>query len=212
LQSVAVFNQNYRDYDQWFDHNPDILKAEVRALRSLLRNTGSWLEVGAGTGRFTSQLKIPYAVEPSFNMAGLARSRGIHLCQAFGESLPFPTGIFDYIVLVTVLCFVEKPRLVLDECRRVLRDRGCLLIGMIDPNSQLGAEYEARKNEDVFYRVASFLTLDQIHSILRETRFEVLECVQTLLDIPYQTIGWEGLKNGSGDGAFVGLLARNLRA
>ncbi|MGD8760416.1 MAG: class I SAM-dependent methyltransferase [Anaerolineales bacterium] len=212
MSSVPIFNQNYLDYDRWFDLNPDVLKAEARLLRTLLPDEGRGIEVGAGTGRFTSELRIPYAVEPSFNMAGLARSRGVQVCQAFGESLPFPSGFFDYAVLVTVLCFVHKPRLVINECRRVVRDRGCLLVGMLDPKSELGALYEAKKNEDVFYRVASFHALDQIQSILREARFELLECAQTVLGIPYQTSGWEGLKTGSGEGAFVGLLARKLEA
>jgi hypothetical protein len=83
---------------------------------------------------------------------------------------------------------------------------------MIDPQSRLGAVYEARKATDVFYRVASFHSVGHTLSILRHAGFEITNRAQTILGMPYQTPGWEDVKAGYGNGAFVGLLATKLDA
>jgi ubiquinone/menaquinone biosynthesis C-methylase UbiE len=212
MSSVTVFDQNYLQYDTWFDENAPVFEAEIRALRGLLPTGGTALEVGAGTGRFAVALGIPHAVEPSHNMARVAKSRGIAVCRALGESLPYPSEIFDSALLITVLCFVQDQGPLISECCRVTKSQGQLLIAMIDPHSQLGAIYESRKATDVFYRVASFHSIDQTISLLHNAGLEVTNCAQTIMGMPYHTPGWDETRSGFGEGAFVGLLARKLDA
>jgi len=212
MSTVTIFDHNYVHYDRWFEENASVYQAEVRALKALLPKGGTALEVGAGTGRFAVALELLFAVEPSRNMASVARSRGVAVCQAFGEALPYPRQSFDWILMATVLCFVDNEKAILAECHRVTRPQGHLLIGMIDPQSQLGAIYEARKSTDAFYSVASFHSVEHTTHLLKDGGFEVEDCAQTILGMPYQTPGWDDVRSGYGSGAFVGLLARKLDA
>jgi SAM-dependent methyltransferase len=208
MSSVPCFDHNYLEYDSWFEENAAIYRAEVRVLGALLPNSGKIIEIGVGTGRFAALLKVPFGVEPSRNMALLARSRGIAVCQAFGELLPFPGESFDCVVLVTVLCFIEEERPFIKECRRLIRPRGHLLIGMIDPQSHLGAVYEACKSDDIFYRFASFRSVEHMVSLVKDSGFEIVDSRQTILGMPHQASEWDDIRDGYGAGAFVGLLAR----
>ena len=144
----------------------------------------------------------------SLNMALVARSRGVCVCQALGESLPYPSAAFDSVSLITVLCFVENSRAIIDECRRVLRPGGHLLIGMIDKDSPLGALYESRKAADVFYGAASLHSVENMISLVENAGLRILRCVQTLIGLPYETPGWDDLRTGFGEGASVAMLAR----
>lgn len=212
MSSVPLFNRNYLEYDSWFEKNAAILQAEIRVLEALLPGGGEILEVGAGTGRFAVALGATYAVEPSRNMARVVKSRGCTVCQALGERLPFERERFDCVVLITVLCFVDNERPIIAECWRVIKRQGHLLIGMIDAQSQLGAVYEARKSSDTFYGAASFHSVEHTVSLVKAAGFEIAASRQTILGMPYQTPGWDDLRDKWGDGAFVGLLARKEEA
>ncbi len=140
-----MFDQPHLGYDRWSDENREVFKAEVRALRALPPTRAAALGVGAGTGRFAVAHSIAYTVEPSRNMALVAKSRGIHACQALGESLPYPRVAFDTVSLTPLFGFVEDSRAGIHECGRVLRPGAHLLIGMIDKHDPLGALHESLK-------------------------------------------------------------------
>lgn len=128
-------------------------------------------------------------------MALVAKSRGVCVCQALGESLPYPSAAFDSVSLITVLCFVENRRAIIDECRRVLKAGGYLLIGMIDKHSPLGALYESRKASDVFYRAASLLSVENMISLVEDSGLQAVLHMQTLIGMPFETPGWHDLEN-----------------
>jgi ubiquinone/menaquinone biosynthesis C-methylase UbiE len=155
---------------------------------------------------------VKYAVEPSRNMALIAKSRGILVSQALGAALPYKSATFDCVLLVTVLCFVDDARALLRDCWRVLSPTGHLLIAEIDNNSPLGKIYQDRKATDVFYSLASFHSIDHTISELTEARFRLLGCTQTLFGIPPTSPNWDNLKTGFGEGAFVVIIARKLDA
>ena len=62
----------------------------------------------------------------SFNF----NTRGVHLVAAMGETLPFPSGAFDVVIIGNVLDHVNMPGLTLDEVHRVLKPSGELLVWM----------------------------------------------------------------------------------
>jgi ubiquinone/menaquinone biosynthesis C-methylase UbiE len=78
-------------------------------------------------------------------MAELARRRGIRAAQALGERLPFRSGEFDYLLLVTVICFVESPQKQLREARRVLRYGGRAIVAFIGRERDVSAGSTSHK-------------------------------------------------------------------
>lgn len=147
MSVVTVFEQHAEQYDRWFDAHEPVYQAEVAALRKFIPEGGLSLEVGIGTGRFAVPLAIRYGIDPSHRMLQLARRRGVQVCQAVGEQLPFRDGQFDIVLLVTVICFVDDVSTLLRELRRVLKSGGQLIIGFINRNSKLGRLYESRRDQ-----------------------------------------------------------------
>jgi ubiquinone/menaquinone biosynthesis C-methylase UbiE len=166
--NIRIFEQHARDYDAWFEIHVCAYESEVMAVRSLLPRSGRGLEVGVGTECFAVPLGITVGVEPSHAMASIARKRGIEVYEASAEELPFDNESFDFVVMVTTICFLRNPRHALQEAGRVLKLRGHIIIGMIDKDSSLGKVYEAKKGESTFYQYAHFYSVAQVIKWLRE--------------------------------------------
>jgi len=205
---VTVFDQHAEQYDRWFDEHERIYLAEVTALQRFVSCGGFCVEVGVGTGRFAARLDIKYGVEPSRQMARIAGRRGIAVCQALGEYLPFRDARLDGVVLVTVICFVDDVPTLLREFRQVLKPRGRLIIGFIDRHSALGRAYETRKDTSTFYREARFYTADEVAEMVRQAGFVNLAFCQTLMGLDLDDPDACKVREGHGEGAFVVLSAR----
>ncbi len=205
--AIAAFDQHAAAYDRWFDENEPLYQAEVAAVRRLLPTAGRGVEIGVGTGRFAAPLGLCLGVEPAWGMAQIARNRGLAVCQAVGERLPFPDGRFDFALLVTVICFVaDVPRL-LREVARVLRPAGRLVLAFIDRRSPLGQIYEAHKAEDPFFRHARFYAAEEVAAMVRQAGFAPQRCCQTVLGLPSESPRAAEVRDGYGEGAFVVLSA-----
>ena len=124
MPKVDVFEENSAAYEAWFDLNPFAYQSELRAIKELLPEKGRGVEIGVGSGQFAKPLGIEIGIEPSFKMAELARSKGIHVIDAVAESLPFDDHEFDFVLLVTTICFVDDPVLAFKEIRRILKPGG----------------------------------------------------------------------------------------
>ncbi len=102
---------------------------------------GYGMEIGVGTGRFAEPLGIKTGVEPSKRMREIAQRRGIQVLYGVAEELPFEDFRFDFVLMVTTVCFVDDIGKALLEAHRVLSDGGFLIIGFIDRNSIMGKIY-----------------------------------------------------------------------
>lgn len=208
---VTVFEQHAQEYDAWFDAHAAVYQAELAALQKFISGEGLSLEVGVGTGRFAVPLGIRFGIDPSRRMLQLARQRGLRVCQAFGEQLPFRDGQLDVVLLVTVICFVDDVPTLLRELSRVLKPEGQLIVGFINRNSELGRLYESRKQTSAFYRDARFYPVEKVVAWVKEAGFATIQLCQTLFGGPreFSTRGLEG-REGSHNGAFVVLNARKV--
>lgn len=132
MVKTEAFEKNVDRYEQWFHEHSLAYVSELKAVQALLPKSGEGLEVGVGTGRFAAPLKIMHGVEPAAAMAAFARRRGVEVTEGTAEKLPFGDGRFDYVLMVTLLCFLDDPAAALKEARRVLKPGGVLLVGLID--------------------------------------------------------------------------------
>lgn len=201
--TTNAFDKSAQVYDQWFETHAFAYDSELIAARECLPGSGLGIEIGVGTGRFSSPLSIPIGVEPSESMAAIARSRGIAVHVARAEALPFESGHFDFALMITTLCFVENPLVALSEAYRILKPNGILILGIIDRETKLGRAYESRKRSSAFYRDATFYSTAQALALLRRARFDVTDIRQTIFSNPDTMNAVDPVLDGYGKGAFV---------
>ena len=198
-----TFEEHAQEYDDWFVRHEMVYRAELAAVKSLMPKSGQGLEIGVGTGRFAGPLGIRIGVEPAQAMAEMAQTRGIYPVRSDAEALPVAAASFDFVLMVTVLCFLQNPLQALVEATRVLKPRGRLIIGMIDPDSPLGRSYEANKGKSKFYRQARFHPVSQVLKWLEDLGYQnPLTCQTIFQNLPAIT-GPEPVRAGYGTGAFV---------
>ncbi|HPT18489.1 MAG TPA: class I SAM-dependent methyltransferase [Methanothrix sp.] len=212
MKNIKIFEEHAVEYDEWFDDNPAAYQSEVLALRNIIPAEGTGLEVGIGTGRFAEPLGIRTGVEPARAMAEIARKRGIDVHEARAEALPFQDESFDFLLMVTTICFLEEPLQALAEAKRVLKPGGAIIIGMIDRNSPLGKDYERRKATSKFYKYARILSVDQVMGWLESLDFDHTATRQTLFKSSKDMRAAEPFEEGHGRGAFVAIAAKKKRA
>ena len=174
---MAVLNVNPVDYDAWYDRHPDIYRAELEALAFFTRDyRNPMLEVGVGTGRFAAPLGVKYGIDPHGGMLSLAAGRGVEVVRGVGEMLPFKDAVFNMVLMVATLSFVDNPGLVLREVRRVLVPGGGLVLAFIPRDSCFGRRYSEK------FKGARFHSFGEVLSLLERTSFEVRGVKSTVVD------------------------------
>ncbi|MDY0212265.1 MAG: methyltransferase domain-containing protein [Desulfuromonadaceae bacterium] len=200
MPKTESFERYSAAYDEWFEKNHALYAAELEVVRQLLPMAeADGVEVGVGSGRFAAPLGIKTGVEPSEKMADLARKRGVRVYIGTAEDLPFPDNSFDFVLMVTTLCFVDDVAQSFREAFRVLRPDGCMVIGFVDKQSPLGKRYAQHREKSKFYRDASFYTAPEVLKYLGEAGFKATEIKQTLISEVEPQI----ILSGFGKGAFV---------
>ena len=159
MPKISPFEKYAEKYDEWFIENRWVYEAELRAVKAMLPAGGCGMEIGVGTGRFAESLGIKTGVEPSKRMKEIAQRRGIKVLDGVAEKLPFDDGQFDFVLMVTTVCFVDDINMALLEAHRVLCPGGVLVVGFVDRNSMVGRTYLSRQNDNVFYKEATFFSV-----------------------------------------------------
>jgi ubiquinone/menaquinone biosynthesis C-methylase UbiE len=203
-----VFNKHYKRYDAWYDENNYAYLSELDAVKLICPKKGKGLEIGVGTGRFASALGIKYGVEPSSNMARLARKRGVEVYLGYGGALPFIDSSFDYVVMIITLCFIKDPTQTLKDAHRVLKKDGKIIIGIVDRESFLGKFYVEKKS--IFYKQATFFSIADLTALLKKAGFNRFSYCQTLFTLPDTMNAVEKPKKGFGKGGFVVISAKKI--
>lgn len=198
---ITVFEENAREYDRWYDDNLAMYRAELLAVKKEIPAEKIGLEVGVGTGRFASLLNIPFGVDPAETMAKMAQKKGIDAVCACAENLPFHNGSFDFVIFVTTLCFLADPLIALQEARRVLKEKGRIIIGFIDKDSVIGKQYQKHKEAHKFFKYANLEGITEVTDLLTNSGFHDFKFFQTL--IRPMTITIEMPQPGYGKGSFI---------
>ncbi len=203
MAKISSFNNYAAEYDSWFEKNRFLYELELKAVNQFIPNKGRGVEVGSGTGRFSIPLGIRIGIEPSISMGQIAAERGLGVIGGVAESLPLRSGSFNYVLFVTVICFLNSIQQAMKESFRILDSGGGLIIGFIDKNSRLGKYYEERAVRKGYYKDSHFYSVRDIEKILIETGFKSFEFVQTIIDDKAGNIVTDKISNGYGEGSFV---------
>jgi len=182
--SWKAFDLYAEDYDKWYMKNKEILESECKLIESLdLKGFG--IDIGIGTGTFVPFSHVSVGVDPSVNMLKIARHKGVEVIRACGESLPFKERVFDFAMMIATLCFLEKPKEVLKEIWRILKDNGFLVACILPKDSKWGELYERKRSEGhKLYKFAHFYTFKEACDLITGMGFEVTMVKSTLRQPP----------------------------
>jgi SAM-dependent methyltransferase len=169
-----VFDRGAGAYDHWFDAHREAYTDELALLRRMLPPFEHGVEIGAGTGRSAVPLGVPLGLEPSPAMGRMAQRRGVEVIGGMAEHLPFRSGSFDLVLMVTAICFFCNVCRAFAEACRVLGDGGSLLLAFIDREGELGITYSAARRTSRFMRDARFFSLDEVSVMLDRAGFRIL--------------------------------------
>jgi len=208
MPKISPFEKYADQYEEWFVKNRWVYEAELRAVKAMIPYGGRGMEIGIGTGRFAEPLGIKIGVEPSKRMREIAQKRGIRALGGVAEKLPFDDSHFDFVLMVTTVCFVDNIYNTLLEAHRVLSIGGFLIIGLVDRNSKVGQTYLDRQNESVFYKEATFFSVDELVGFIDQAGFKDLTFNQTIFKTLTETTRDEPVKPGHGEGSFVVIRGR----
>ena len=111
----------------------DDITQEINSLPEL----GDLVEFGCGTGRFTKTISVKaqsmVATDLSDTLLEVARARigenpGITVQKEDCMVVSFPSESFDSAFMANLIHVIEKPEALLQECNRILKDNGTIVI------------------------------------------------------------------------------------
>lgn len=204
-ENQHLFDKKAIEYDQWFDKHQNVFYSELLAIKRFVPAGQDGVGIGVGTGRFASHLGIQKGIEPALGMAKIARERGVDVIEGVAESLPYADNQFDFVLMVTVDCFVDNIEKAYNEAYRVLKTEGIIIIGLLDKNGVIAKKYQAKKAVDSVYRLANFHSTEETVRMLKKPGFGNFEFCQTLTVADPPKI--EPAVNGYDKGGFVVIKA-----
>ena len=208
MPKISPFQRYTAPYENWFTEHRWVYEAELRAVKALMPESGRGLEVGVGTGRFADPLGIKTGLEPSVRMRKIARHRGIKVLAGVAENLPFGDDKFGLVLMVTTVCFLDDIHKAFIEAHRVLANGGFFIAGIVDRNSLIGQKYLKHQDESVFYKLATFFSVDEVVKIMCQSGFTDFRFRQTIFRSLSETKDKEPVKLGYGEGSFVAIRGR----
>ncbi|BAI81114.1 S-adenosylmethionine-dependent methyltransferase [Deferribacter desulfuricans SSM1] len=173
-----AFKQHVKEYDEWFIDNEYLYKSELEIFKEL-GIYGKSIEIGVGTGKFAIPLGIKYGVEPTYQMYSKVRDK-VKIVEGVAEYLPIKNNLFDWVIMVTTICFVNDPLKSILEMYRILKKGGKCAIGFVDKDSPLGKIYQEKKSKSKFYYEAIFYSTKDVIQFMKESNFKIVKIYQTL--------------------------------
>jgi ubiquinone/menaquinone biosynthesis C-methylase UbiE len=213
MEVLSAFNIFAEEYDEWYRKEPGslIFESEMKAVEALATK-GLGVEVGVGTGVFSSRLGVFLGVDSASRMIKIAKKKGVNVVQALGELLPIKNECLDYVLFVFTICFLKETQASLRETWRVLKYGGNIVIGFVPRNSKWGKHYLKKKTDGHrFYKHANFYTLDEVKEILEREGFRTTKSSATLHQAPEAVRKVEDPSSGVIGSGFVCIKAVKTR-
>jgi ubiquinone/menaquinone biosynthesis C-methylase UbiE len=141
--NVEHYDNMAQDYDELMSEAYTSNPSSVHRINEVLESIASTSEcevlvdVGAGTGNFMlmakNRFKGCYGVDISLNMAKIANGKGLSVCVADVDALPFPNDFANAICGYNLLHHLYGQEQFFKEAHRVLKTGGTLYTDN-DPN------------------------------------------------------------------------------
>jgi ubiquinone/menaquinone biosynthesis C-methylase UbiE len=209
MARTEPFDKYLDEYEKWFIDNKYIYESELKAVEHFIPKDKKGIEIGIGTGRFAIPFGISEGVEPSTSMRNFASLKGLKVYDGTAENLPFADESYDFALMVTTICFVDDVRKSFLEVKRILKPGGTFIISLVDKLSALGKIYEKMKEQNKFYRFATFYSTDEVTKLLKENEFKCIEVIQTVFGDLSEIHEVQKFKEGYGEGGFVTIKSNN---
>jgi 2-polyprenyl-3-methyl-5-hydroxy-6-metoxy-1,4-benzoquinol methylase len=114
------------------DKNSSRRLSNLLAVLGRPSSTVRLLDVGCSSGAFLqSALRLGFSaegVEPSADAAQTARAAGLKVFTGYLEQAQFPDASFDAITLIEIVEHLRDARSLLQECARILKPGGVVLV------------------------------------------------------------------------------------
>ncbi len=164
------FDKLAGSYDSWygteFGRYADDLEKRLIIQFARPKKGEKVLDVGCGTGTYGSEFsKMGLEVtclDMSKRMLNIAKTKSKNIDTILGnvEDMPFEDNTFDLIVGITLIEFLPKPEKAIREMRRVLKDDGRIILGVLNRFSLFALHERIRRNET--YADAKFYSIFEL--------------------------------------------------
>lgn len=208
MPKTEPFDKYIDEYEKWFEENHYVYLSELDAVKHFIPAGKKGIEIGIGTGRFALPLGISEGIEPSPVMRNFVSDKGLEVYDGIAEALPLPDASYDFALMITTICFVDDVNKVFCEISRILKVGGSFLIGLADKKSSLGKIYEEIKEQNKFYRFATFYSVDEVKKLLDDNGFSDVQIIQTVFGDINEIKNSQIFKEGYGEGGFVVIKAK----
>jgi hydroxymethylpyrimidine/phosphomethylpyrimidine kinase len=215
---IQHFKYHANDYDKWFKSNKILFENELKAQKKALKNPEKTLAVGIGDGLFAKELGIKEGIEPSEDMAKLAKSKGLDVKIGYAEELPYDDESWENVYLGTIMASVNDKRKSIQEAVRVCKKNGEIIISILPKESSfpllydlsyLKGEFDKKISPEYpypleFLKDVKWATVEEVSDLLKEYGIKNIEYIQTLTMHPkYSNIIEEEPRSGYTHGDYV---------
>lgn len=205
MADIGIFEENAKEYDEWFDQHHAVYQSELNAVKKFVGDGINGLDVGIGTGRFAIPLGIRTGIDAAKAMATISQAKGMNVVQGKAELLPYSDERFEFVLMITVICFLEDPLKALKEAYRVTQKGGYLVVGFLEKDGILARTCQKDKDDHPYYRNAKFYSCKEVQQFIKKAGYENLEFRQTIFDL--EEGHFHDVKEGCDQGGFVVIRA-----
>jgi SAM-dependent methyltransferase len=202
------FDEHASKYDAWFMENTNVLYSEVKLVAHFLTDAKDVFSVGCGSGLFESilgkefDISIKNGLEPSKDMAEIARKRGLNVEITTVEEADLGVKKYDTVLFNGTPSYITDLQAAFNKAYNALKKGGKIIVIDVPKESSYALLYNLAKAVNTwehpllknihpanpypieFVKIANWRTTAEKIEFLKKTGFTDLKFAQTLTTHP----------------------------